>query len=499
MPKHKRNNMATHGGNMETIIVASGNQALASGSLVDGTTSYNIANGQLGVLSWDHAGATSLGDFVTAGQTVADVAAVKVIQGTPKSSMTHTVDVWEASDKDRVESGIIHRNGIRSVTSLTTKAAQYSARAFTDYPTILDDSEYLVYIDLDGVREDRRYGDSSETIAEVLETPSFATVNITDSLDWTLQHLLHKVNSRSKLMAISNTASIQRGNRDLIALAINAAGGAGQALGTIAEGTVIPVQRDYGIYCGTPTSPVTTNMITDSKLIATLACVIKDQADKVANGEVITNQITATSTIEVIDLTTAGSAANVTSVIYLGLDTNQAAYFDNVPQVTNEIEVRHSEAFQVYPIAKESCCRANEGVGQGWKWTIDSDDRYQLSVHTMQNHPFMEYFSKGVTYIDPNKVYTSYIIDYSDYEETLSFESEYPKQLIILLEGSVTVADVTTAVAELNANGTPFVTTTNDAATVADLNAIFGAWLESARQYTNHQLLGEATSAAYFV
>lgn len=482
MPKHKRNNMATQNGNMETILVASGNQALATGALVTNSTAYNLASGQLGVLSWDHEGNTTLGNFLTAGDTVTDVDAIKVLQGTPNSTSTNKVNYFEVNDQDRVESGIIRRDSIRSVTAITPKVAHYSAHALVDLPTPTSNTEYLSYTSLDGVKEDRNYGDSNEAISSVVVTPDFTALGTVSGKDWLLQYMAADINTRSILL---------EGSREVIVLGVNTTGGAGQAIGTINCGTSFDVQNSY---LKASSTPVTTMMTADTKLIAALAKVIENQATLGA-----TDPITAASTIEVIDITTAGTAANVDALIFIGLDSNQAAYFDNVPEVTNNVSVELSQGFRVSPLFSQSIVEASEGAGEGRLWTIDSDDRYQLSVHTMQNHPFMDFFSKGVTYIDPTKIYTSYIIDYTDYEETLSYESEYPKQLIILLEGTIACTTVAAAVTELGTSGEPFVASTDDAATVAGLNASLGAWLISAKQFTNHQVLGESTSATYFV
>src|SRR6056297_4213100 len=116
MSKFKRTNRANTA-SKEIILVGSGDQALASGALAGDSTSLNIADGQLGVLSWDFDGTVALGTFITAGVTAANVQAVKVLQGTPKSNAIHTVEPWEVSDQGFVESGIIHRSNIRSVAT----------------------------------------------------------------------------------------------------------------------------------------------------------------------------------------------------------------------------------------------------------------------------------------------------------------------------------------------------------------------------------------------
>lgn len=618
MSKFKRTNRANTA-SKEVILVASGDQALASGALVNGTTSLGIADGQLGVLSWDFDGTVALGTFITAGVTAANVKAVKVLQGTPKSSAVHTVEPWEVSDKGFVESGILYRSNIRSVATAPYRVSSYSAYAVTDLPSISAATEYGAYVYLYGVRNDRDWGDNDEVVYESFETPD-SLAGITDTQSYVLENLLYKFNTRSRLASVSNSAGIRRGNKNYIALAINTSGSAGsdagQALGTItcaSTPTTIPVMRSYD----KDGNVVTTNLIANAQLIKALAKVIKDQAD---NADAITNQITAASTIEVIDPKTAGngvkasgtitadsnftandavtigdetytfvatpgatannvdlgadlatslsnlaaaingtgtagttygtntvanadvtavatattvvvtartagaagnsivltedtdggdvfevtgsgtltngSNTNVDAFIFIGLDEPKAAYFDNIEQVMNNVEVNVASGLNTSDVINTRISY-DEGTGQGAKWIIQNDNRYQLNVHTQQNQPFMEFFSKGVTYLDKDKNYTSTIIDYYDYEETLTTRQVTPKQLILLLEASATCTNVSTAVTNL-ASGDAISTATDDSTTVSSLEGILGAWLDSTSTYSDLQYKGSASSGDIF-
>jgi len=617
MSKFKRTNRAALG-TQKVILVGDGDQALATGALVNGTTSLGIADKQLGVLSWDFDGATALGTFITAGQTAAQVKAIKVLQGTPKSSAIHTVEPWEVSDKGYVESGVIYRENIRSVITKSYRVGNYSAQAVTDLPTILADTEYGAFVYLYGVRNDRDYSDNDDVSYETITTPASLS-GITDTTSYVVENLLYKLNTRSRVASVSNSAGIRRGNKNYIGLAINTSGGNGQALGTItcaSTPTTIPVMYDYDAQ-GNVT---TTNLVADAQLVTALAKLIKEQADLVAGGETITDQITTASTIEVIDpktakngtlatgtLTTTGnftandevtigdltykfvaapsaaydvdlgaSAAislqnlahavngtgtpgttyaagtvanpkasavatattlnitsrlagtagnavvltedtdggatwsvsgagtltgglntNVDAFIILGLDEPKAAYFDNIEQVRNTVDVNVAGGFDgnVHSTTKVA---ADEGTGQGWKWVISNDDRYQLSVHTPQNQPHGEYFSKGVTYIEPTYNYTSTLIDYYDYEETLTQRVSTPKQVAILLTSTATCTTVATAVSNLS-SGEAVTTATDDSTTVSGLEASLGAWLDSAVAYSGHELKGESSTGSNFV
>ena len=597
MSKFKRTNRGNTA-TQKAIVVGTGNQNLAAGALVNGTTSLAIADNQLGVLSWDFDGTVALGTFITAGVTAANVRAIKVLQGTNTSASIHTADIWGVSEPGYVESGIIHRDLIRSVTTLVYRVPSYSAYAVTDIPTVTAATEYGAYVYLYGVRNDREYSDNDEVVYETVETPDSLS-SITDPTDWVISGMLYKFNSRSRLAYVSNSAAIQLGNKNYIALGINTAGSFGQALGTITcagTPTTIPVMKSYDV----DGNAATTNLITNVELVKALAKVIDNQADAVTAGATITDQITTSSTIEIIDpkeagkgvqaratvtmtnvanlagdtitvngtalvegvdwargasTTTAatafaaavnsgvtgitatssgavvtlkavaygvagnaytlayvdggsagatisgatfagGAASNIDAFIFIGLDQPKSVYFDDIMQVQNQVEVNVAAGFTSGATTKTKVVY-DEGTNQGWKWTIEDNDRARMTRHTAQNVPFGEYFSRGFTFVDPTVNYTATLIDYYDYEETLTTREQTPKQLAILLAATATCTTVTQAVTNL-ATTDAIVTATTDAGTVASLEAILGAWLDSAVTYSGHVLKGVSATGANF-
>lgn len=610
MSKFKRTNRANTA-SKEVILVNKGDQALAAGALASNTTAFNIADGQLGVLSWDFDGTVALGSFITAGVTATNVRAVKVLQGTPKSGATHTVEPWEVDHKAVVSSGVIHRDNIRSVATVKYQVPTYSAHAVTDLPTIQAATEYGSYVYLYSVRNDRDWSRNDEVAYESFETPE-TLAGIQDTTGYVLGNLLYKFNSRSKLASLSNAAGVQRGNKDYVVVGVNTTGTvSGTAMGTITcagTPTSVPIMNSRDL----DGNMTTTYLNASAGLVSSFAKVIADQA-----GSAATDKITTSSTIEIIDpatnllgtrasgtvtvtgnftaddeltvgavtytlvasassaneVTIGGTAAaslqnlfnaingtgtgfgtgtvanpdveavgvtatvltvaarqygtagnavvltedtddgNVFSVsgagtlanggenlmdafIFVGLPQETAAYFDNIEQAQTTIFANLSGGLSA---ANTVAARIapNEGTGQGTKWTIQSDDNYQLNVHTMQNQPRGEFFSKGITYIAPEKAYTSTIIDYYDYEETLTTRQVTPKQLVILLEATATCTTVATAVTNL-ASGEAIQTATTPTTTLTSLEAILGAWLDSAAAFSSFAYKGVAESTDIF-
>lgn len=588
-----------------TVMVATGNQNMVtSGSLTSSSTALNIADGQLGMLSWDWDGVTTLGNFIANSEAdVADVSAIKMIRGTSKSGSTHTVDPWEVNDPAYVESDVIYKDSIYSVATTEYTVPSYSAYAITDVPTITASTEYGAYTYLYSVRDDRDYGDNDNVAFEGITTPSSLS-DIDDDTEYVLANIAYRHNTRSRLASVSNSSSIRRGNKNYIVLGVNSGGSFGQTIGDItcaSTPTSFDIMKDYD----SQGNAITTTMTANVELVKALGRLIKKQADEVTAGATITNQITNSSTIEVIDpvngyqgvqaqgtITIAnntnlatdtftvgstdfvegtdfdagsdntaaqlavtatnlaeainnsseavtatssgavvtitanaygtsgnsivltytdqgsdgadvsgsgtlagGAATNIDSLIFIGLDHTKSKYADNIMQVMTTIDVNLTSSFtNTY----ETQVTPEEGTGQGWKWVIENDDRAQLQVHTQQNQPFMEEFSKGYSHIVGTDNYTTTTIEYYDVENTMTTRETHPKKLHILLPSAATCTTVSGVVTNL-ASGDAIATATSATNTVTDLNNTLGAWLITAQPYSGHRVLGDATSSTYFV
>ena len=99
-------------------LVANGDQALASGSLIPASGhTLGIANGQLGAVIADNSGTGTKNDFLTAGDTIAVAPRIKLIQGTPSSA---------------------------DISGLTANSARYGHRTYVESNVI--DSRYSIAV-----------------------------------------------------------------------------------------------------------------------------------------------------------------------------------------------------------------------------------------------------------------------------------------------------------------------------------------------------------------
>lgn len=485
MSKIKRDNRK----HVPQLLVAGANTALqSSGSLVGSGAALNISNGQLGLVSWDFNGSEPVGDFMQAGDA-ATVEFVKLIQGTPLSSNVAKVKPWETKDPAYVDSGIIARRNIRSFAASLYKPARLGAHAFAGFGTPQDEELYKAYAFLYSVRLDKYYGDNDNVIASTFTTPNYTALGTVSPLDHMLQNLAYKFNAQSKLAGTSNPAYMT-GNKDFVVLGVNVAGGSGAVIGDLVCGDVVTFMSSTAVIAGNPTAPILSSFVVDAATMRALAGVI-------TGGNA---GITAASTIEVIDLSTAGQAATVDALIFLSLEEETSEIFDDVAQVIPRVEASLGEIFRLDGTIVEDVVAPEESVGDGRKMKIFEDNQARIYRFTMQKQPFMEFINEGYTYVDPTKNYNMYTLDFFDYEETLTTREHYPKQLVILCpvadaicDGVVDV-DAVTGLTDAQLHDKTGLSNT----TAASLETIFAAWLKSANTVSPFPVLDAATSSTYF-
>lgn len=269
----------------EYFLVASGNQAMAKAGNLKGTgATVNIASGQLGIVSADAGNATKgFNDFLTGAETASTVPVVQFVQGTPAATDNANAYGWPSRDNGVVRSCKVFAKDIVSIAARHYQIPTHSSLLLSAMSEPADDSNYGIYV----IQRSKRLGRSHRN--EKISSAVFPTGTMTATVkkDWVLQNLLHRLNLNSKRIL---------GNEDFIALALNLGGSAnGTPLGTVALGDVIPVM----VYEGQ-----TYNIVANAALIQTIYRWITDNS-----------AISASTTIETINLATAGSKVAATGTI----------------------------------------------------------------------------------------------------------------------------------------------------------------------------------------
>jgi hypothetical protein len=437
---------------MEQWVVPGKDEELATGFLVNGTNAYNIEDKQLGVLSLDLNGTVRVGEFLSAGDTPAETKAIKIIQGTSASENLNTSDLWEVRDQDKIESGIIRAGFVRSVSSSEYDTGNYSVVSFGNFDNLEVNKNYNAVFRILSHKRDRDFGMNDDVI-----TVNYSAKDITvaEEADYVLQNLVYSINQRS-VFTNTGKANEYRGTKPIIAFGIKRSGGSGTAVGTIAIGTNISYQESNG----------------NTSVYKANAPFVVALAKLVQNGSIL-----ATSTIEVVDLATAGAASLIDTFIVVSFDEREAAYFDDIVFVRTNLEgsldLNPSEFYT-------SNINAVQEVNSGRQLLVAFRNRAGLNVHTMQNHPHGEWFSRGKEYIEESSRYNLNIIEYFEIEDTLTIESVTQSKVFIPTKVSInesqTVANIVT---NLNANLNGYTVTSDVSDVVSDLNDILGPWLSA--------------------
>jgi len=415
----------------ETIFVPTTNQAVkATGGIGSGaTTAVGVLAGQLGIMSVDHdSSVRSYGTFLQAGDDSTDVASIKIVMGNSVSANTQNVNPFLANKaRPFIESPVIHKDNVRSFSARLSALPTYDAKVFTGFTTPEDLTLYKMYVEMRSRRNDRDYGQNVDTVPVTYTTPDYTnTASITQPVAHLLQQVGHKFNLNSK--AVSTSPNWQnKGQKPAVALAIDVSGGSGVALGTID--------------CGTSVSVMTTtiNGVTSTSTIVADQTMVETVRQLIAN-----TTLTAASTIEVINITTAGQAATpaVDALVVMGLDNELAHGYDDIYSTKVRVDVELGEAFQLQSFTETKGSDAFDGYGKGRQWRIQYDTRAfgQKSLYDLTGHKDTT-LDISLENLDETKEYTAYVIDVYDTEETLTTQGLSQKRIVILLESSCTCAE----------------------------------------------------------
>lgn len=491
----------------EKILVLTGDQALATGALNTTGNTVNLQNQQGGVLSVDqHSATTSANNFITAGNTALQVKKVKVLQGTPNSQALNNVNPFGTGHKAYLQSGILDAKKILSVSAAKPKLGVYDMQYMSSFTAPTVNIDYTLGLTLESHKRDAEFTLNKRDRMNV--ATHAVTGSPTSPTDELLQNWAADLNVNSVWV---------KGVRPFIVFGINpspatvTAGSfvVGQTYTILTVGTtdftligasantvgVTFTATGVGAGNGTATVGTRINSITATKSIPFIThdgatynfqssiTFVNSLTTAIAGG------LSATAGIQVLNKTTAGAAANVTALLVVGLDEQEAVVFD-------DWTVRKVRVFADTSLANTSVDVAKaveeSGTGKQWYQRWKQIAAFDGTTYNVLSHPYHLSLENLPSYIDQTKLYTATIIEFEGNEETITVDPTYSHQLVILLEATVTNSTA--------AAGTAYTIATSDTTTVAALNASLGAWLQSAsNEFSNIEYKREATIAAPFV
>lgn len=483
---NKKTNQTPSG---DTIFVATGDLALPTGSLTTATTALNLTNGQVGIMSYDiNSTVKPVGQYLVAGDDSNEVNAIRIVRGTPKSAMTQKVSLWEEGDLAYQQSDTIRRGQVQSVSVKKATFGKLGGQVASNFLQPVDNGEYGVYLTLDSVKTDKAYSSNNDVMFVSAPITDFTAQAITNKRSFVLEHLATQLNSDSSVVSRNGL----KGNKDFVVFGIKLGAGTGPALSTITPTTNIAFDRRNGVD--------QTIQLGEAGVTA-LAQLVHTDAN-----------LLPTSTIEKLDITTVGATDKIDAIIVLGLPHELTSVIDEEKKRMVTPVLNFTDSFRLTatkPVI--SISHAEDAVNTGLSWLNTWKQRAGLMVHTRQYRPMGDYFNEGLSYINPDKRYTSYIINFFDTENTLTTNQTTQKMATILLPSEklaafvVNVANVVTRIAA-SQTAIPFVTS-NDAGTgtasvntVAGLEAVLSAWLEHSRTTSvNFTVTGDAIAGGVYL
>lgn len=454
------------------FIVAKGDQSFkTSGSLFPASgNSLSLADGQLGVVSWDKDGLVEKGSFLSATNgpggtdpnTAASVKSIKIVQGTPWSNSIANLD-WADNSIEKpafVQSVEIKSSnpikfvGKAAATPLLDAHVIGAAAGTAGSFITTDFTPQALRVAFESVRSNKWLGIHNQDYV-YSRTPSvdYAALSLTTDAaktDYVVQHLAYGINSRSYLTRYANDEV--SGDKHIIALGIDLDGGSGTALNTVVAGTPFNFMTRNGVtYSYTP----------DASFVATIT-------EAIANSDLL-----ATSTIEVIDLSTAGAGTNDV-VMLVALPEQEARVMDTEPSLVNRIHVTGDE--EMTSVNRTIASRATEGEGQGRFYELKYRFRANLQNYNRQWVGLNTTMLDKYNFVDPTQEYNVFLIESEDYRrDGVTPLEQFPARTYILV---------------------PSTDGASAANTLTDLNAILAPWLNSVSDF---QADTPATAPSLFV
>lgn len=402
--------------------VAVANAANATENLFDPASLVaNILDGQLGVVCDTHTSSTrAYNEFIDTADDAVKVDTIRVVQGTPASADISAIAPLPYADKAAVKSYKIQaKNGIM-YTAKVAKSSSSDAWVIggsLGAITPVSETDYKLHLQFISARNDKYFSvQGNENLTIPFTTPDYTTLGTTSPLDHLVQNLVYNADLNSYAMRY-NMPFVRRGNKNFVAFALKLAGGSGTKIGNIVAGVSFPAITSNGS---------TVSYIPNGDFVETIKNVI-------ANGS--TSGVTANTTIELVDLSTAGAATKTDAILLVALDHTLAAARDEIVPVKVRLNVGLEYGFQSgVSAAKANLSKPFEGEGKARTWQLYFDNGARLNIFTQQSRMHTEYFLQAPSYIDATKDYTAYIIDSKEeYQVAYSHDSEYFHRTIILV------------------------------------------------------------------
>lgn len=378
----------------QTFLVLGDNQAVQTSPSVIGkialddfaTDSVNLADKQLGVVVDAHTNTALEKHFLVAADTYPSVRTIRLVQGTPVSGAVSTAPGYRIGDQPYVQSNPINLNEELHVVSTAAKQSYSSAWVVGDLAanpgaiTPVDNILYKFKIGFGGRLQKKQYANAG--VNRMYVSIKKLTPTVTNPRDQFIKRLAASLNLLSSHEGRKRSSGRSAGNKPAIVFAINLAGGAGTSITTILAAAV----NSTFIYETKGSVNYTFTVTEDFKET------LRQTAANIGN-------VTNATTIEVINLATAGSvamaagAAAADALLVVALDSKPAYVDDRMEDHKTTIEQIGLEGFDIN-VRRVIGSRPYRGYGYGWQLYNEYLKRAQQEIiggetFPLENRPMM--------------------------------------------------------------------------------------------------------------
>lgn len=349
-----------------SLLVAKDVALEPAGQAFASATAVNLSSGQLGIYNESNVS-------VAPGTVPGDAPKVFIAQGTPFSAAPLTA--VGPADIPSNQSQFIPSVGVKSITYQPASTGVLSGWAIEDVNAD-SNTAYSFGVAFRSRIKDRNY---TQTAAEIIQVnfPTGDLSSFTSAEDYLIQNLVAQTNTFSKIVSTNGRV----GNRDIVAFAVNTAGGTGIAINS-AAGTA----TGYGF------------------------TLTQDMVNALANI-VASTALTNSSTIQPVNLTTAGSAANCDAIVVLGLDRNLAVGYDRIDQIKTRIQVGLKNGFDLSTVTLTEGSLAKEAQGTPRVWKRFFEDTVGQRIYG-KNKTLFPFAYQYPDYIDTSVTYDVITVEY---------------------------------------------------------------------------------------
>jgi len=377
------------------VALKGGGSAFATSSGVD------LTNGQLGIYDASGAGANPINTSIDP-VDAPDSPSVFLAQGTSFSGSP--LSAVGPADQVANQTQAFKGSTVKSITFQPATTGVLSGWSIEDINAD-SNTEYSFSVAFRSRIKDRNY---TQTALEVIQVnvPTGDLTALTSAEDFLVQNLVAQTNTFSKLVSTNGRV----GNRDIVAFAINTGGGTGVAINA-AAGTA----TGYGF-------TLTQEMVN-------------------ALADIVTaSSLTTSSTIEPINLATAGSAANCDAIVVLGLNRDLAVGYDRIDQVKTRITVGLKNGFDsTVTLVEGSLAREAQGTPRVWRRFFEDTVGQRIYGKNKTLFPFAYQFPD---YIDNAVTYDAIVVEYESepYRRDHSLTVSNHKAIILVPSSGSNVA-----------------------------------------------------------